>query len=167
MIIFTSNINLVNMIKNPTVVNLSSYYGGYIDISNLITTISKIPNNTGMKINEYIYSPAFDYNFASAVINDPYLFSSLMLIMTKCYEGENIVILVSRDEYRDAVMESLIKLIQVRYGYNCWIIENEDDLECAKESNFTPAGVMNINADIFRFQQMYIAANVNEMKEGV
>lgn len=160
MIIFTSNINLIGMIENPIVLNLSSYYGGYVDISNLITTIAKIPNNTGMPINEYIYSPTFDINFANMVINDNLLFISFMTIITGCYNGNNVVILVNRDEYRDAVMESLIKLIQIRYGYNCWVIETMEDLETAKESNFSPAGIMSINNDIFRLMQLNVS-NLN------
>ena len=44
----------------------------------------------------------------------------------------NVVILISHDPYRDAITESIIKLIQIRYGYNCWEIEDADDLSCLK-----------------------------------
>ena len=70
------------------------------------------------------------------------------------YEGYIVCILVQRDPYRDAIMESIIKLIQQRYGYNCWIIEDEDDLDVIREQQMFPEGIIALDNDIDRANQL-------------
>jgi hypothetical protein len=51
-------------------------------------------------------------------------------------------------------MESLIKLIQQRYGYNCWIVEDVDDIEVMTEQMLLPNGLLTLDGDIKQFNQM-------------
>lgn len=148
--------------RDPVILNLSSLYSGYINISNLITKIAPI-NNTGLLIPEFVNSVEFDMQYASAVLNDPDLFGSLINIMLRAYEGYLVCILVQRDNYRDAVMESLIKLIQQRYGYNCWIIEDPEDIEIMSEQMLLPNGLITLDADINQYKQMYSNGIINEI----
>ena len=140
--------------REPVILNLSSYYSGHINIAHLITKISPI-NNTGMMMPDFVNSVDFDIQYASAVLNNPELFGSLINIMLRAYEGYLVCILVQRDPYRDAVMESLIKLIQQRYGYNCWIIEDADDIEVISEQMMFPNGLITLDEDIKQYNQMY------------
>ena len=140
--------------RDVVILNLSSYYSGFINITNLITKISPI-NNTMMLMPEFVNSIEFDMQYASAVLNNPELFSCLINIMLRAYEGYLVCILVERDPYRDAVMESLIKLIQQRYGYNCWIIDDFDDIEVMSEQMLTSNGLLTLDYDIKQFNQMY------------
>lgn len=140
--------------RDPVILNLSSLYSGYINITHLIAKISPI-NNTGLPMPEFVNSVEFDMQYASAVLNNPELFGSLINIMLRAYEGYLVCILVQRDPYRDAVMESLIKLIQQRYGYNCWIIEDFDDIEIMSEQMLLPNGLLTLDADIKQYNQMY------------
>lgn len=140
--------------REPVILNLSSLYSGYINITHLITNISPI-NNTGLPMPEFVNSVEFDIQYASAVLNTPELFGSLINIMLRAYEGYLVCILVQRDPYRDAVMESLIKLIQQRYGYNCWIVEDVDDIEIISEQMLFADGLITLDADIKQFNQMY------------
>lgn len=153
MIVFTNNINILPHIKNAVICNLSSLNSGYIDITKLITkasyaNVSKIP------INQYVDTVQFDIDYCNYLFNDCEMFYAFMRIMEFSYEGYSVIILVERDPYRDAIMESLIKLIQSRYGYNCWLCEDIEDALCLKESNFTPAGMVNIIQDIQRADLM-------------
>ena len=140
--------------REPVILNLSSLYSGHINITHLIAKISPI-NNTGMPMPEFVNSVEFDMQYASAVLNNPELFGSLINIMLRSYEGYLVCILVQRDPYRDAVMESLIKLIQQRYGYNCWIIEDPDDIEVMSEQMMYADGLLTLDADIKQYNQMY------------
>lgn len=159
MIIFTDNpqyIPYINQrIGNPyAVMNLSSLYSGYDNVTDLITKLETF-NNTNMPMPEFVQSVEFDRQFASSLMNDPVLFSNLMKIMLCCREGYTVIILVQRDWYRDAVMESLSKFIQQRYGYNTWVVQDPDDIECIHECWFTPMGLLALDEDILRYGMMY------------
>lgn len=154
MVIFTSNLNIIQQINNPIIYNLSSYYSGFEDLSSLITKIS-VFNATNMPINEFIYSPQFDNMYAQGVFNNDELFTDFLKIVLNATLG-NIIVLISHDPYRDAITESIIKLIQVRYGYNCWEIEDVDDLSCLRESFFTPQGILNLDQDKYRYDMLSI-----------
>jgi len=152
--------------RDPVILNLSSFYSGYINITHLIAKISPI-NNTGLPMPEFVNSVEFDIQYASAVLNDPLLFGSLINIMLRAYEGYLVCILVQRDPYRDAVMESLIKLIQQRYGYNCWIIEDPDDIEIMSEQMLLPNGLLTLDTDIKQYNQMYSKGMVDSILPNV
>ena len=160
MIVFMSNPEHANLLRykfpgrDPVILNLSSLYSGYVNITHLIAKISPI-NNTNLPMPEFVNSVEFDMQYASAVLNNPELFGSLINIMLRAYEGYLVCILVQRDPYRDAVMESLIKLIQQRYSYNCWIIEEPDDIEILTEQMLFPNGLLTLDNDIKQYNQMY------------
>lgn len=153
MILFIDDINLLNCIDDKFIVlNLSSFYSGYDSITNLIT-MPLINYNTPM--NQFVDTPEFDLLYANNIFNNIELFRDLMKIMIYAYEGFTVVILVNRDPYRDTIMESLIKIIQERYGYSCWIINDIDDLECARETTFSTNGLITMDNDIQYFESLY------------
>lgn len=159
MIVFIDNPNYINEIQCHfnnipiSIFNLSSLYSGYTNITDLMKVATI--NNTGEPLPVFVESVNFDVQYANAVLNDPKLFSELMMIMSASFEGNIVVILIQRDFYRDAIMESLIKLIQQRYGYNCWIIEDLSDIYCLKESKYTPFGLYNLDNDINTYDKSY------------
>ena len=161
MVIFTSNINILQHINNAVVYNLSSYYSGFENITGLITKI-QIFNTTQLPPNEFIYSPQFDSIYANNVLQNNELFYDFIKIMINALEY-NVVILVAHDPYRDAITESIIKLIQVRYGYNCWEVEDYDDLELLKESYFTPTGLLTLDQDSARYDMLYASGVVGKI----
>jgi len=166
MIIFIDNPTLINALsykfagRKIEVLNLSSLYSGYINITNLIANLAPI-NTTGVAMPEFVNSYDFDMQYASAIFNNPSLYESFMNIMIRAYEGYVVCILVQRDPYRDAVMESLIKLIQQRYGYSCWIIEDEGDADVIYEQMLNPYGIMTLDQDIRVYNDAYAKGMVN------
>ena len=163
MIIYIDNPELIQHIQyqfnRPTIVfNLSSLYSGFIDLTDLCTQIAPI-NNTGMIIPEFVQSINFDIQYASAVINDPNLFCKLLMILSATYEGSIAIVMVQRDPYRDAIMESIIKFTQQRYGIISWIVEDPEDLFCVHETPFTPNGLMILIEDLKKFDELNGYAN--------
>ena len=61
--------------RDPVILNLSSFYSGYVNITHLIAKISPI-NNTGLPMPEFVNSVEFDMQYASAVLSNPELFGS-------------------------------------------------------------------------------------------
>ena len=163
MIIYIDNPELIQHIQyqfnRPTIVfNLSSLYSGFIDLTDLCTQIAPI-NNTGMIIPEFVQSIDFDIQYASAVINNPNLFCKLLMILSATYEGSIAIVMVQRDPYRDAIMESIIKFTQQRYGIISWIVEDPEDLFCVHETPFTPNGLMILIEDLKKFDELNGYAN--------
>ena len=163
MIIYIDNPELIQHIQyqfnRPTIVfNLSSLYSGFTDLTDLCTQIAPI-NNTGMIIPEFVQSIDFDIQYASAVINDPNLFCKLLMILSATYEGSIAIVMVQRDPYRDAIMESIIKFTQQRYGIISWIVEDPEDLFCIHETPFTPNGLITLIEDLKKFDELNGYAN--------
>ena len=154
MIIYIDSPELIQHI----VFNLSSLYSGFIDLTDLCTQIAPI-NNTGMIIPEFVQSINFDIQYASAVINDPNLFCKLLMILSATYEGSIAIVMVQRDPYRDAIMESIIKFTQQRYGIISWIVEDPEDLFCIHETPFTPNGLITLIEDLKKFDELNGYAN--------
>lgn len=163
MIIFTDNPNYVSMIQSrfnrPVVIfNLSSLYSGFIDATELLTNLSSI-NYTGLPMPVFVESVEFDMQYMASIMNNPNLFGKLMMILSNSYEGRIVVLLVQRDPYRDSVMESLIKLIQQRYGYNCWIVEDPEDISCIKEDDYNTYGLLTLTEDLKKYDNSYSEEN--------
>lgn len=160
MIVFTHNPSFIPLIQdkanyNKTIVfNVSSLYHGYIDLTCLVTSIAPI-NHSSMPTNVFVDSLDFDMQYANAIMNNNTLFEAFMNIVMNAYEGYTVIVLVYREPYRDAILESLIKLIQQRYGYNSWIVSDIDDISCLKESAFNPMGLMTLDQDIRRYETLY------------
>lgn len=165
MILFVDNIDAVNYVENPVVFNLSSYYSNFPNLTELSTIINSIGYaNQGIPINEFIYSPEFDIAYANLIISDNNLFIRLMHIMINVYEGKNVILLVTFDEYRDAIIEALSKLISVRYGYNnCYIIRAFEDLFGIKDRGFTTPGLYNFDCDKMRYVMLIATGGTDEL----
>lgn len=156
MIVFCSNKELIPHLyarynnRQVKIFNLSSYYSGYIDVSNLMYFMKP---NTPMI--DFVNEVQFDIEYASYIFNDPSNFTSFMKIMSSSFEGDICIVMVYREPYRDAVMESLIKLIQQRYAYNCWIIEALEDIDLLNDNGYDTIGLMTLFQDIQRYDQYY------------
>lgn len=153
MIVFIEDINLIKYFNDPIIFNLSSYYSGYNSITNLITIASALSQN--IVFGEFVQKPEFDIYYMNMIFSNKELFNSLMSVVHCAANGNNAIVLVKHDPFRDAIMESIIKLIQQRYGYQCWVLDSVDDLCCLSEPVFTPYGLLNMDEDLKRFNFKY------------
>jgi hypothetical protein len=81
-------------------------------------------------------------------------FCSLMTIINDLL-NRDVFLLVSNDNWSKILIESLLKLIQQRYGINGVYIDTEDDLLYAEESGFSDYGVLNLDEDRTRYMNLY------------
>ena len=152
MIIFLDKLELCQFIdQKPNIVfNLSSMYSGFKDATGLFTNM-KIVNYTTIPMYEYVNTVEFDMQYYNAIFNNDTMFAIFMDIIYADYIGMNAICLVYREFYRDAVLESLMKIMQQRYGLNAWLIESVEDIECLKESHYNPNGIMTLQGDLERY----------------
>lgn len=159
MIVFTDDKMLIPYIElkakqKAIVCNLSSYTSGLLDLTPLITKVN-IQRLTSIPPMQFIESIDFDMYYAGLLQNDPDMHESLIRLVLLSYEGKLVIVMTSRDQYRDAIMESLIKYIQQMYGHNCWIVEELEDVEYLNESGFTPDGLSLISRNFEEMNTIY------------
>ena len=74
MIVFIEDINLVKYFNRAVIFNLSSYYSGYNNITNLIT-MANMSNTSEYLIAQYVDMHEFDINYMNYVFNNKDLFN--------------------------------------------------------------------------------------------
>jgi len=154
MIVFLDKIELCQYIKQPFIIyNLSSMYSGFKDATCLLTNM-KIVNYTQTPMYEYVQTPEFDMQYYTAIFNNPKMFATFMDFIYCDFIGMNAILLVYREFYRDAVMESILKIMQQRYGLNGWVVETPEDIECLKNTHYNPDGIMLLQQDIEKYTEL-------------
>lgn len=137
--------------------NLSSMREGFISLQALIP-----PNTIGRLIDR-----EFDIAYANYIMSNDTLFCIFFQIIYNLYIGKDVFIIVSTEDWSENLLESLLKLIQQRYGYNGVLINTEADYLYATTSmnfGFAPGyGIYNLDQDKERFttliEQYRIANN--------
>ena len=137
--------------------NLSSMREGFISLQALIP-----PNAIGR-----LTDREFDIAYANYIMSNDTLFCIFFQIIYNLYIGKDVFIIVSTEDWSENLLESLLKLIQQRYGYNAVLINTEADyLYAATSMNFGFApgyGIFNLDQDKERFttliEQYRIANN--------
>ena len=137
--------------------NLSSMREGFISLQPLIP-----PNTIGR-----LTDREFDIAYANYIMSNDTLFCIFFQIIYNLYIGKDVFIIVSTEDWSENLLESLLKLIQQRYGYNAVLINTEADYLYAVTSmnfEFAPGyGIFNLDQDKERFttliEQYRIANN--------
>lgn len=130
-----------NIQEQCTILNLSSYIEGY-------RKLNLLPPNSLGATTEY----QFDQLYAKSIMEDDYLFSQMFSIIYLLSIGQDVYIIVSNDDWSENIIESLLKLIQQRYGYNATRINCFDDIVNAIPGEFNPSyGLFNLDQDMERF----------------
>lgn len=133
--------------KRMNIYNLSSMFNFGIPLPELIPPFMNLTQDIRDD------QRAFDEFYANYILTNDMPFYQMMNIMYSIYEDPELMvyILIGRDEYRDMISESLIKLIQQRYGYNCNIINEPTDWLYAADSSMNIYGLYNFDKDKERY----------------
>ena len=106
------------------------------------------PNSLGAN-SEYDY----DLKYLEWVFNNDAVFMNFMKIILDLYNGLSVFLVITHEDWSDMMVESLLKLIQQRYGINAVNIATAEDLYYAEESEFDPTyGLTNLDQDLARYQ---------------
>lgn len=164
MIVCTHDIGLVPFIQYKTskpivVMNLSAGYSNIPQATELIAHMREL-NTNGMPLNEFVNTVAFDMEYAELIINNPLTFHTLLRIIAGDYCGYTVVLMIMHDPYRDCILESLIKLIQVRYGIRVWIVNELDDVESLQDASYYAMNMQQIDEDLSVHDAMFIKGMV-------
>lgn len=139
--------------ENFMVLNLSSAYEFGYGIRSVVP-----PLYNGMPIQE-LFNPENDKSFDLWFIN--YIFSpgskafvEFFSIIMHIYNGENVFVLIddSNDVF-NIITESVIKIIQQRYGINSLLVAEFDDviIHETEDTDFSIQGLYNFDMDRIRY----------------
>lgn len=109
----------------------------------LIRTCRDISNNDMNK--------AIDIFFLEFIFNNRKSFVDFIRPIYDMYLGFNVYVLVGDGEFNNNFTEFMIKLIQQRYGFTPYYINEESDLELVQEVNFSIEGLYNFDMDKIRW----------------
>ena len=142
--------------------NLSNPYNYGVSLAALIPNPEYIPQDVILGCAE---SPEFDIAYGKFIMENQDQFFTFMNLMTPLYNIPNacVIVYIQYSPMRDAILETLMKLIQQRYGYHPYLVNSPEDLECVKDdSSFSPRGIVNMQEDSDRalvqgyYGQIYI-----------
>lgn len=152
---------------NPSCLNLNGIEGKIFNLLS-ISSLGVRLNNLMPPFNTFMYNEdnlGFDIDYYNFIMNNDLAFIDLMRIMYNEYENGidcATIILIDNDEFRDVIRDSLIKLIQQRYGINSFIVNEFDDwnyLESSQSTNFDINGIYNFDYD----KERYSVLNFDEL----
>ena len=107
---------------------------------------------------EYTFDNTFDIEYYNYLINCDDAFMQLMLLIMAEYHNKNVYLLVSEGNGYDYINDSLMKLIQVRYGIVVQYIndiEDYDELRQDSDISFSVFGMENLIQDKERYALLY------------
>lgn len=145
--------NSENVIATGNVYNLTSMKEGYTRLNNLIP-----PNSLGK-----LTGRDFDLAYADYILGNDMVFIEFFHIIYSLYIGTDVYIVVSENDWSENLLESLLKLIQQRYGYNACKIDSLEDYVYFSISAQIPEfniyfGIKNLDMDKERYT--YIMENI-------
>ena len=127
--------------------NLSNPVNRGVSLAALIPDPQYIPQEV---ITGAIDTPDFDIAYGNFIMGNQEQFFTFMNLVLPLYNDPCacVIVFTQMSPLRDAIMESLIKLIQQRYGYNAYIINDPYDVLCIQDNaSFSPRGILMIQED--------------------
>lgn len=162
MVVFTPILNIPEHlliskgIRNVVKYNMSSLHAGLPTLFNLVPTFAEMANTPLYEFD----NPTFDMAYHKFILDNDASFNEFMSIMIPANLNPDclVQVLIKQSDFRDTITESLLKLIQQRYGYNCYIINEVEDFVYAEESDFSIPGLFLFEQDRGRWLMMNSSA---------
>lgn len=145
----------MNIIDTGLVFNLTSMKEGLSNLQSLIP-----PNEIGR-----FEGRDFDIAYANYILNNDFVFLNFFEIIYALYNNLDVYIVISNDDWSENLIESLMKLIQQRYGYNGARINSFEDYLFLLNSNDSGFGtfdfyIKNLDEDKERYSLLTTALRI-------
>lgn len=142
--------SVVPYIKDKfSILNFNSFLIGY-------QTLNLVP--AGFPAGTFM-SDSFDMEYFNYIMANDSLFYEFFSVIILLQEGNDVYLISDVNDY-SIVPESLLKIIQQRYGYNGNIIHDIDDLGSMQDSSFTIQGLYQFDSDRLRYYDIINRNNV-------
>ena len=123
--------------------------GKHIEYLKNLTPSSSQITVSPMQLND---ERMFDIAYANYLMSNEAAFTDIMKIMYNLYQGYDVFCISDvADEYNELFVESVLKFIQQRYGFNGQVLGDVEDFAYTKDSTFTLQGLYYLDLDKERF----------------
>ena len=141
MLMYGNSKNIPVYNDNTSVYNLTSLIEYYPRLNLLV------PSGIG-----YYDGYEFDVAYMNYIFSNNPVFAQFFQIVMDLYMGKNVYIITDDENWSENLVESLMKIIQQRYGYNSCRIDTYDDYTSMTDGKFDPGwGLANLDCDKERF----------------
>ncbi len=110
----------------------------------------------------------FDILYAEWIFSNDAQFFDFFKIVFDLYSGKDVYLVMDDAEWSENILESILKLIQQRYGYNGTLITDYPSYIYAQNnisSNFDPMfGISNLDQDKDRYTSILVRSNPRLLK---
>lgn len=142
----SNTMNSLRLIDERTsIYNLSTFREDFVTLRLLIP-----PNNIGR-----FTDMDFDIAYMNYILGNDMIFCEFFRIIYDLYIGKDVILLASKEDWSENILESLLKLIQQRYGYNAILLDSDEDYIYAKNEGvggfIQGYGLYNLDQDKERF----------------
>ena len=162
MIVFTTLKNIpreyldMKGIRQVVKFNLSSYFSGEdITILDKLIPIGMIPDDV---VTGNSTSPEFDRYYSNYIFQNQNAFFQFMNIIVYEYMDPSVLVqvLINTDGIREAISESLMKLIQQRYGMSSFYVFTPEDFMYINvpEVGVSIPGLFTLDQDLAQYRNM-------------
>lgn len=141
--------------------NLGSYLEGMPLLDRLIPNFENVPEDVYENLVKGNFStPEFDIMYHNSIMSDDGAFAQLMaIIIPEFNETDSLILIhINESEFRDVVVQSLMKLIQQRYGVSSYFVRDVEDFLYVEEQSFSIPGLFAIQKDLDRWRYLMIAS---------
>lgn len=105
--------------RNMVILNLSGLTEGYQRLNLIPQKDSRL---------DFMDDNQFDLMYFNYIFSNEFMFMELMKIVTNLQMGKTVYLLVTRNEWFDRITESLLKVIQKRYGCTYMVLNDPSDI---------------------------------------
>lgn len=138
--------------ENIVVFNLNSFVEGFERVRILPNNVEGMFNYTGDQL------IADQILMNSIISNDDIFFEFFSKIMYPFYCGLKVILLITNEEPYSFYTESIMKIIQGRYGYNAILINEASDFSSEDlDDSMSLNGIYNFDQDKLRYSAMSAA----------
>lgn len=136
-----------------------------LSIKNNILVLNLSSANLKIKPSSLFYCPRsswetnnYDIEYANYIFQNTQQRIEFLYMMNELLMGTHVLIMIGKYPGMYEMGESLLKLIQSRYGYNGYIIQSIDDLENLDmyNSNFSVNGLMLFDQEKIELDELYL-----------
>ena len=154
---------MLQYLSSETVVyNITSFKEGLVKL-NLLPPIDRRLCRDGGR--------DFDMYYAQWILCNDNIFFDFFRIIFDLYMARDVYLVMDSQDWSENILESLLKLIQQRYGYNAAYIDSFEAYIYAQNnmiSQFEPTyGLMNLDQDKDRYSIILARMNPNNLKCGI
>ena len=134
------------------VYNLTSYREGLLTLNYLIPNLELIRNLDG---------PTFDMMYFNYIMsNDQVFYQFFGEIIMNLYNGLDVYLVINNDDYSEMFAETLMKIIQQRYGHTCYYFRMGLDVMSSKMrtnyQGFQPWALPTLDQDKERYAYLSV-----------